>query len=113
MTDVENPEVLILLQPPPVRGSISVGLTNKNVQAISAEALRSAMDTLRRVAAEVVSNIKQIHVSERPNKAELEFGLLLTTDAKAFIVNASAEAHFKVKLIWEHKLAPMDEQDQA
>jgi len=58
------------------------------------------MKTLRSVAEDVVSTIKDIKLSERPDKAEVEFGLLLTTDAKAFIVNASAQAHFKVTLTW-------------
>lgn len=111
MSNEQHDEVLILLQESPVRGSVSVSITNENLQNISIAALNNAMKTLRGVAEEVVSTIKGIKLSERPDQAEVEFGLMLTSDAKAFIVNASAQAQFKVTLTWS-RTAEQAEQEE-
>ncbi|MBK9748806.1 MAG: hypothetical protein IPO91_18790 [Chloroflexi bacterium] len=107
----QQPSVLVILTESPIRGSVSVSITEQNVDKISRTAVANALETLRTVAEEVVTNIKRIKVTERPTKAELEFGLLLTTDAKAFIVNASAAAHFKVTLTWEKPIESPEDQE--
>jgi hypothetical protein len=42
-------------------------------------------------------------LAERPDEVEVEFGLLLKTDANAFVVNAGMEAQITVKLKWQHE----------
>jgi|SRR5579862_1976488 len=64
----------------------------------SAEALNSAMSTVRSMAARAVEAVSQLHT--KPSSMELEFGLKLTAEGNAIISKAAVEGSVKVKLTW-------------
>lgn len=83
-----------------IRATIDVSITPGNIIEKSSVAITKAMDTVKNMASRIIRSVRDIPLLERPHEIEVEFGLKLTTDANALIVNAGAEAHFVVKLKW-------------
>jgi hypothetical protein len=83
-----------------IRGTTDVSITPTNIVEKSSEALNKAMDTVKGMAAKVVATVQDIPLLQRPDEIEAKFGLKLTTDANALIVNAGSEAHFTIKMKW-------------
>ncbi len=102
----QSPSVILveLKQRSDVRGTTDVSITTSNVAEKSAEALNKAMITVKGMTERIVTTIREIPISERPSEVEVEFGLKLTTDANALLVNAGTEAHFTVKLKWSRRV---------
>ncbi|MCQ3931053.1 MAG: hypothetical protein DPW16_11395 [Chloroflexi bacterium] len=75
-------------------------INRKEFAERSAEALSNAMSTIREMAEYVVATMQSLNVVQRPDSIEINFGLKLTSDAKALVASASAEAQIGVKLIW-------------
>jgi hypothetical protein len=75
-------------------------INRKEIAERSAEALSHAMSTIQDMAEYVVATMQSLNAVKRPDNIEITFGLKLTSDAKAFIASASAEAQIGVKLIW-------------
>ena len=90
------------------RGEQEVSINARDLLEKSSEALESAMAAIYGVARRVVGTIKALPLAERPSEVETEFGLFLTTDAKAFVVNAGMEAQIKVTLKWKHHISEND-----
>jgi len=63
--------------------------------------LAAAMDNIKASAETVLSKLRDVKVSERPTKIELEFGLKLDATAGAIIAQAGTEVNYTVKLTWE------------
>jgi hypothetical protein len=100
-------EILVeLKQRSDLRGTTDASITPSNIVEKSSEALGKAMLTIKNMAGKIVETVGDIPISQRPNEIEVEFGLKLTTDAKAFIVNAGTEAHFTVKMKWTRSNDP-------
>ena len=81
-------------------GTIDVSISPETLSEKSIEAVDYAMESVNVIAGKAINTVRSIPVTERPSEMEIEFGLKLTTDAKALIVNAGIEAHFVVKLKW-------------
>ncbi len=84
-----------------VRGVAKVPVDQ--LQEKSAEAIDRAMGTIRAMAAKVMDSVKQIKVSERPTKVEVQFGIKLTAEGDALVAKVGAEAAVCVTLAWEHQ----------
>jgi hypothetical protein len=61
------------------------------------EALRRAMPTLRTV----VRSVQALS----PDAAEIEFGIILTTEAGVVVAKTAVEGHFTVRLSWARHTA--------
>jgi hypothetical protein len=69
----------------------------------SDEAVEKAMGTIRAMAEKTANTMKNIKVSERPSKVEVEFGIKFDLEAGAVVAKASTETAVKVTLTWEHQ----------
>lgn len=68
----------------------------------SAEAFNNAMSTIASVAKRTITTMRSLKLHEQADTVEMTFGLKLTTEANAFIVNAGLDAQIEVKLIWNN-----------
>lgn len=94
-------EPTIIVEFPPSPGMRSVSLTPADIAQKSAQALDTAMLTIRQMAQKTMATIDTL--ANKPSEVELEFGIKLNTEAGAIIAKTSGEASLKVKLLWERK----------
>jgi hypothetical protein len=95
-TPVEDREVLVeFVQRPGVQ---QVALTPSEVAEKSAEALDSAMNTIRQMAGKVCATVAAM--TERPAGVQVAFGLKFDAEAGAFIAKTGLEASVNVTLTW-------------
>lgn len=99
----DDTPILVELKPTTKRGEQDVAINLENLFERSSEAINNAMSTIGAMSSRVISTVKAIPLAERPDEVEVEFGLLLKTDANAFVVNAGMEAQITVKLKWQHE----------
>lgn len=86
------------------RGVVDVSRANEQELAQkSAEAFNSAMATIYTVAKRTATTIRSLKIVDQPDSVEMTFGLKLTSEANALIVNAGVEAQIEVKLVWDNK----------
>jgi hypothetical protein len=101
MTDEHG---IILVDLGPASGVRGVASFSPEMMAErSAEAIDKAMGTIRAMSVRVVNTIREIKISERPSKVEVEFGITMTADADALVAKVGTEAAITVTLTWEHK----------
>ena len=99
----DDTEILVELDQGKGRGVIDVSRSNeKDIAEKSAKAFNHAMSTIRRVAQQAVETVRSLDVVQQPNEVELAFGLKLTSEANALLVNAGVEAQINVKLVWKN-----------
>lgn len=98
----DDTPVLVELKPARTRGEQDVAINVQDLFERSTQALNNAMAAIYGMSRRVVSTVKELPIAERPNEVEVEFGLLLKTDANAFVVNAGVEAQINVTLKWQH-----------
>lgn len=103
MNSTEQSETHIVVELAPARGVDDVSNDPDKLLARSNEAIRRSMESINGVARRLVQTIKEIEYTDRPDKVEVKFGLKLTADANALVVNAGTEAHFEVTLSWDSK----------
>ncbi|MBL8134604.1 MAG: hypothetical protein JNL42_22280 [Anaerolineae bacterium] len=94
--------VLVELVSVKKRGEQDVALSVEDLFERSSAALNSAMTAIYGMSRRVVATVSDIPLLERPDEVEVEFGLVMKTDARAFVVNAGMEAQITVKLKWQH-----------
>ena len=99
--DDDIPVIVELYQ---VRGIQDVAVTPDQLINVSRIALNNAMVSVHGMARRVISAMKSINYLDRPDAVEVKFGLKLTTDANAFVVNAGTEAQVEVTIKWEKKI---------
>lgn len=99
----DDTPILVELKPVSKRGEQDVAINVQDLFEKSTQALNNAMTAVYGMSRRVVTTVKAIPLSERPNEIEIEFGLVLKTDANAFVVNAGMEAQIIVKLKWQHQ----------
>lgn len=99
----DDTPVLVELKPVSRRGEQDVALSVQDLFERSTEALNNAMAAIYGMSRRVVSTVRELPLVERPDEVEVEFGLLLKTDANAFVVNAGMEAQIAVKLKWQRQ----------
>lgn len=96
---IDDTEILVELRQG--RGVIEVSRANESELAQkSAAAFNNAMATVYSVAKRTSDTIRSMKIVEQPDSVEMTFGLKLTSDAKALIVNAGVEAQIEVKFVW-------------
>jgi hypothetical protein len=100
---MSDKDILIELRSSNLRGTEEVAISIENINKISEQALNNALDSINSMADKVQKRISEIHENNKPSEIEIEFGLKLTTDANAFIVNAGAESQLNVTLKWVNK----------
>jgi hypothetical protein len=66
----------------------------------SNEAMEKAMDTIRKMADKVNSNIQTIQ--NKPSSIEMEFGIKFDAEVGAIVAKVTAEASMTVKLVWNN-----------
>ncbi len=101
VTPDENAPILVEWTPRPGRQPVS---QLSDAIGRGEEALRSAMDTVHKVAQQVAATISDLagHPQQRTlNKVEVEFGLKLDAEAGAFIAKAGVESSITVKMTWK------------
>lgn len=98
----DDTPILVELKPNK-RGEQEAALNARDILEKSTEALNNAMAAVYGMSRRIVSTVKAIPLAERPDEVAVEFGLLLKTDANAFVVNAGMEAQIKVTLKWQHQ----------
>ena len=108
LNDEDDAIILIEVKPneptgPVYRGESQVRKTIALVGEQAKVSLSSAMDNVRASAIVVLSKMKEIKLSERPSRIELEFGIKLDAAAGAIIAQAGTEVNYTVKLIWENQ----------
>lgn len=74
----------------------------KDIAEKSAIAFNHAMGTIHSVAKRTATTIRSLKVTEQPDTIEMTFGLKLTSEASALLVNAGVEAQLNVKLVWKN-----------
>jgi hypothetical protein len=99
-TIIIDDDTPILVELKPRQGERDVA-RGDNLINTSTEAISNAMMTIYGMSRRVVRTVNAIPVIDRPDAVEVEFGLKLTTDANAFVVNAGVEAQVNVKLTWD------------
>ena len=98
---VPDPNAPILVEFAPSAGMREVSLIGPDLQKLSAEAMKNAMNTIYNTAREVTDTIGSLSV--KPSAVEVEFGITLKGESWALIAKGGAEAAFKVTLTWEPK----------
>lgn len=96
----EEGTILIELKPSNMRGTEEVSISAENIRQRSEEALDNAISSIKHLTEKLQDTLATIDPVRRPNELTIEFGLKLTTDANAFVVNAGVEGHFTVKIKW-------------
>ena len=97
----DDTPVLVELKPAKIRGEQDVAISVQDLFERSTQALNNAMAAIYGMSRRVVGTVKEIPLAERPDEVEVEFGLLMKTDANAFVVNAGMEAQITVTLKWQ------------
>lgn len=98
----DDTPVRVGLVPLDQRGMTEVANWNADsVVEKSTGAINEAMGAIQGIAKQVVATVRGIDYVDRPDTIDVKFGLKLTTDAKAFVVNAGVEAQIEVTLHWE------------
>lgn len=97
----ENAPILVEFKS--TTGVVRTAISPADLAAQSEKALQSAMNTIHAMARRVNDTISAIKISERPTTVEVDFGLVLTAEAGAFVASASTAASFNVKLTWERR----------
>lgn len=97
----DDTPVLVELKPAKIRGEQDVAISVQDLFERSTQALNNAMAAIYGMSRRVVGTVKEIPLAERPDEVEVEFGLLMKTDANAFVVNAGLEAQITVTLKWQ------------
>jgi NTP-dependent ternary system trypsin peptidase co-occuring protein len=62
------------------------------------ETFESALETIKPAAGTIIAKLRSL--LEPPDKIDVEFGIKLSADAKAYIASAGVEANYKVTLTW-------------
>jgi hypothetical protein len=65
------------------------------------DAYKAAKDVIGAIAEDVGEHLRSIARIRRPQKAEMEFGISFSGEAKALVLSGKGEATLKVKLIWD------------
>lgn len=99
----ETTPILVELKSVEEYGERDVSINIENLFERSSQAINNAMATIGAMSSRVMSTVNAIPVTERPDEVEVEFGLLLKTDANAFVVNAGMEAQITVTLKWQRQ----------
>mgnify|MGYP000291886897 CR=1 FL=1 len=99
----EQDVILVDLSPAQGMRGMNFSATSPDLREKSQEVVDKAMGTIRAMAAKVVKTVKEIKVSERPNKVEVQFGIKFDAEAGALVAKASTETAIAVTLTWEHK----------
>ena len=96
-------ETTILIELRHGRGVVDVSSTRESDLAEkSAKAFAQAMSTIQTVAKQTANTIRSLEILDQPDVIEMAFGLKLTSEANALVVNAGVEAQIEVKLIWNN-----------
>jgi len=104
----------ILVELKGARGVVDVSRANEQELAQkSAEAFNNAMATIYSVAKRTATTIRSLKVVDQPDSIEMTFGLKLTSEANALIVNAGVEAQIEVKLTWKNEEKKQESTDDA
>lgn len=86
------------------RGAVDVARgDDKDLAQKSAEAFNNAMATIYTVAKRSAATIRSLKIVDQPDAIEMTFGLKLTSEANALLVNAGVEAQIEVKLTWNNE----------
>ena len=93
-------EMPVLVEFTPAPGACDVGIID-DLEEKSAQALNSAMNTIRQMATYLVATMHSVSESTRPSNVEAKFGLKLTSEGNALITKAGVEANIEVTLTWE------------
>lgn len=101
----DDTPVLVELKPAKMRGEQDASINVQELFEKSTQALNNAMAAIYSMSRRVVGTVREIPIAERPDEVEVEFGLLLKTDANAFVVNAGMEAQITVTLKWKRQNA--------
>ena len=102
MTDfVPDPDAPILIEFVPAAGVREVSLRAPDLQKLSADAMKSAMNTIYNTAREVTDTIGSL--AAKPSRVEVQFGITLSAEAGALIAKGGANAAFNITLTWEPK----------
>lgn len=84
------------------RGVVDAARGGAEIVQKSEAAFNHAMATIHSVARRTAATIRALKVSEQPDQVEMSFGLKLTSEANALLVNAGVEAQIEVKLVWNN-----------
>lgn len=96
------------------RGVMDVSRANEQELAQkSAEAFNNAMTTIHTVAKRTAATIRSLKIVDQPDTVEMTFGLKLTSEANALIVNAGVEAQIEVKLTWNNEEKKQEDPENA
>jgi hypothetical protein len=90
--------IRVELESIPIRGEVEAARVEEITEQAQ-DAFNQAMKAARVSAERFVRMFK--HLSEKPSKVEVEFGLKLDAEAGAVVAKASTGAHYKVTLCWE------------
>jgi Trypsin-co-occurring domain 1 len=101
----EDPPILVEFEPSP--GAYEVSLSSEDLAKKSAEALDRAMHTIRQMAQHVIATIDTL--PRRPVQVEVDFGIVLNSEANALIAKVGVGATINVKLVLEPKEASDEE----
>lgn len=70
-------------------------------RASSNQAIDNALNAIRLVAEKAKAALEAIPVLQRPDEAELEFGIKIGTEGGLIVAKGTAEFHITAKLIWK------------
>ena len=98
---IPDPDATVLVEFATAPGMREVSLKGSDLQNQSAEAIKSAMNTIYNTARKVTDTINSLEV--KPSTIELDFGITLKAESGALIAKCGGEAAFNVKLTWEPK----------
>jgi len=99
----DDTPILVELKEIDAYGEQDVAINIENLFERSTQAINNAMATIGAMSSRVMSTVNAIPLTDRPDEVEVEFGLVLKTDANAFVVNAGMEAQIKVTLKWQRQ----------
>ena len=97
---------LFLIEPSEAEGVKTVSLKfwkKEDLAKKSEEAMTNAMKTIQDMAQRVNSTIQKIDKNQKPDTAEVEFGLKFNGDLDVVIAKAGVEASITVTLGWDFK----------
>lgn len=94
-------------------GMRELGITEitQAVEEQSRQAIDNALKAITWIAEKTKAALDAAH--QRPDKAEIEFGIKVGTKAGILVSEADAEFHIKAKLVWKKKEDVRDESSRG
>jgi hypothetical protein len=93
--------ILVQVDEPVPEGSVVKAARSDEITRKASQTFEKALDRIKPAATTLITKLRDL--ADPPDEIEVEFGLMLSADAGAFIAYAGAEANYTIKLTWKRE----------